>query len=248
MNNVLNKSVISHIKTCKIFAFFAGIFYSLWILTYFVTPIDILNPTLSPDFFDIVSTQKFFFILNNVSFIFASFCMIGIVSTFNFLGRQENYGILNFISLIGTIGFSFGILSKTSYLFYVLKLIPIFDLLSPTMQEIITTIGIQQFDYGVMSFGATGLWFFIVSYLALNNQNIPKQLSITSLLIGFFSISLVIFGFIYPSHISQSNSALLPAIDLANICFVSYIFLLNVWVFLEAFYLHSFDLDKLDHT
>ena len=245
MNNQINKSVISHINICKVFSFIAGIFYSIWILTYFITPLDILNPVLSPDFFDIISHQKIVFILNNVSFILASFCMIGIVSTFNFLGRQENSGILSYISLIGTIGFSFGILSKTSYLFYTLKLIPIYDLLPFATQDTITTIGIQQFDYGVMSFGATGAWFFIVSFLALDNKNIPKQLSISSLLIGILSISLVLFGFFYPSHVNQVDSELLYIIDPANICFVLYIFLLNVWVFLEAIYLHKIDFSKL---
>ena len=71
------------------------------------------------------------------------------------------------------------------------------------------------------------------------------QQDISSLLIGILSISLVLFGFFYPSHVNQVDSELLYIIDPANICFVLYIFLLNVWVFLEAIYLHKIDFSKL---
>ena len=234
-----SKSVYSHINTCKFFSFLAGLFYILWIVSYVFIPIDLLNPSLSLEFFAIVKQKKAIFIINNMSFIFASFCMIGIVSTFNFLGRDENAGILNFISVIGTIGFSFGILSKTSYLFYIMKLIPIYESLSFFKQDMIKTIGIQQFDYGVMSFGATGIWFFVVSFLALTNSSIPKKLSIMSLFIGIFSVLLVVFGFIFPPEVSYPKHELFIHFDIGNLCFLGYISLLNIWVFLEGFYLHS---------
>ena len=53
-----------------------------------------MNPILTPDFFDMIEQKSFFFILNHISFILASFCMIGVVSTFNYLGRDENKGML----------------------------------------------------------------------------------------------------------------------------------------------------------
>ena len=221
---IVSAELKNYMKVCQVCTLGAFCFLIIWAGTTFILPLDLLNPALNTIFFEKVNKYQEIYIINQISFIFVSLSMIGIVLTFFKFGRSHLKGILSFISYLGIVGFSVSIVTKLSNLFYALKFVSIFAYLDPTQQSVIALIGFQNFDYGVLTYGATGIWFFWVSYIATSNNLIPKHLSVTSLLVGFMSIGLFI------AEITQLYV-------LSSWLFLLYIILLIAWTWLEFIFI-----------
>lgn len=213
----------SYIKSSVWCSFIAAILYLLWVVSMFILPENMLPH--SPGNYLNVDGSTGVYIFHQLSFIFASLFMIPVVIVFFALARDNNKGLVSFVTVLGVIGFIFSAFSRVKYLLLLDFLQLNQSFLSS--QPIVYQAHLQHaFELSFFGFFLVGVWFFVNAFLAFTNEHVPKILS----LMGFF-LGLVIQAILIVQ--------ILDMLLLSKILFTVYTGLILTWIFWEQGYLKS---------
>ena len=225
----------SYIKWGTKFGFIAGIFFLVWIVTLFMMPLDYSTLRISEQNAFALLDSFWPFFIHQISFIFASLFMIPLVNVFYVLARDKNKGLVAFMSVLGCVGFVFSAFGRLSLLVMMSKLFFHPELFIYNKEAVIFNAQYFAFDFGLFGLFLTGLWFVVNSYLAFNNNKLPKILVIMGFLIGSNSLLMI-----------YSQNANIP--HWSQLFFTTYTLLLLIWIFWEGKFLNDLLVKHKQHT
>ena len=126
--------------------------------------------------------------------------MIGvIISTFITLSRDENYGMLSWVSILGIMGYLVGLIQCIEDISLIPYLADQYKIGNQYIQEIIVLFGISNPKMYLLSFGLPGMWFITVSLKGDTNKHIPKVLIFLGVLWGIGNI-ITAFSYAFNIH------------------------------------------------
>tara|TARA_B100001989_G_C24453921_1_gene420527 strand:- start:72 stop:764 length:693 start_codon:yes stop_codon:yes gene_type:complete len=166
----------------------AGLFYSILTIFAFLLPSSIATYMATEQYFADFKDIKLMFLSLKTFHICANLAMIGVVSAFLTLCRDNNYGIVSWCTIIAIIGYSIGIFQNIQDISIIPHLATQYEQGSIAIQQTILSLGVSNPVLFIMSLGLPGIWFIAVSLIALNNKSIPKLLVILGLLWGVGNI------------------------------------------------------------
>ena len=169
---------------CKIggyCAFIAGICYSMIVCCAFLSPASIASYVTSEQYFKDFEGYRNIFIFLKGLMIIANSAFVGVVLAFHSLVRPENYGKMTFFSVLAIIGLGVGVFQSVLDMTMVPYLADQYAIGSDIVKEVIIAIGVANPALYIISLGFPGVWFILVSLMALSNKSIPRLL----VLLGF---------------------------------------------------------------
>ncbi|MBE33093.1 hypothetical protein CL647_03105 [bacterium] len=179
------------ISCCKLGAFssiLAGFFYLIIAILMFQIPSSIITYQASETYFSDFSKYSLTFINIKVMVILASMAMIGVVCTFLSLCRPENIAIVLWSSILAFLGYSFCIYQAIMDISVIPELTKTFLVEPSVIQDVIVAFGVSNPKMFILTSGFCGIWFLVVSYLAISNKSIPKLLIILGFIWGIGNI------------------------------------------------------------
>ena len=227
----LTKRQLSHCKFGGYCAITAGLCYAILTIFAFLLPSSIATYIATEQYFADFKDVKYMFLALKFFHSLANLAMIGVVSVFMSLCRDENYGVVSWCTIIAIRGYAVGIFQNIQDASVIPHLATQYELGNAAIQESIISFGVSNPFLFIVSLGLPGIWFIVVSIIGLSNQNIPKLLVILGFLWGIGNImtaiahSLVILELIY------------------LVAFGAFIFA-PLWGFMEGFYLLKMVKDK----
>ena len=169
----------------------AGIAYILIVYCAFLSPDSIASYVTSPTYFEEFQYYEPIFVFLKWTMLAANLAMIGVVCAFHALRRDENEGLMSWLSTIAIIGFGIGMYQSVQDLSMVPYLAEQYSKGDALIREVIIALGVANPMVYVISLGLPGVWFIGVSWRALDNPNIPKHLILLGFLWGCGNITTV---------------------------------------------------------
>ena len=173
-------------------AFVGGFCYVLVVVCAFLSPESIASYVTSEQYFKDFKSYRPIFIFLKWLMLIANAAFIGVVLAFQSLSRDKNYGVVTFFSVLALVGFSVGILQSVLDLSMVPYLATQFEIGSKYVKEVIIALGVANPSLYIISLGLPGLWFILLSLLAINHPKIPRLLVLLGLLWGIGNLVTVI--------------------------------------------------------
>ena len=221
-----SKQKISCCKLGAITSILAGFFYLIIAVLMFKVPSSIITYEASESYFRDFSNYSLIFINIKVMVIFASIAMIGVVCSFLALCRPENVAIVLWASILAFLGYSFCIYQAIMDISVIPELTKTFLIEPGVIQDVIVAFGVSNPKMFILTSGFSGIWFLVVSYLAISNKSIPKFL----ILLGF------IWGF---GNVLTAVGYAFSIISILYIVSMVTIVVAPIWGLSEGFYLLS---------
>jgi hypothetical protein len=187
--NIALKSLLNMGSTC---AFIAGISYVIIVFCAFLSPTTIASYVTSNQYFKDFEGYRNIFIFLKIMMVIANSALIGVVLTFYSLRRAKNHGVMTLFSALAIIGLGVGILQSLQDATIVPHLANQYERASADLKNVIIAFGVANPAIYVVSLGLPGVWFIVVSLLALSNPFLPKPLVFLGLLWGVGNIVTVI--------------------------------------------------------
>ena len=184
----LTPKQLSHCKFGAYCAMTAGLCYGILTIFAFLLP---------PSIATYIATEQYFIDFKNVKYMFlalkffhstANLAMIGVVSVFMTLCRDENYGIVSWCTIIAIIGYSLGILQNIQDASVIPHLASQYEVGNMALQKTIISLGVSNPFLFIISLGLPGIWFIVVSVLGWSNKGLPRLLIILGILWGMGNI------------------------------------------------------------
>ena len=173
-------------------AFVAGFCYVLVVGCAFLSPQSIASYVSSEQYFkDFKGYRSIFIVLKGLLMV-ANIAFIGVVLAFQSLARDKNYGIVTFFSVLALVGFAVGVLQSIMDLSMVPYLATQYEMGSIHVKEVIIALGVANPSLYIISLGLPGLWFVLLSLLAINHPKIPRLLVLLGLLWGIGNLVTVV--------------------------------------------------------
>lgn len=158
--------------------------------------------------------------------IFASIAMIGVVCSFLALCRPENIAVVLWSSILAFLGYGFGIYQAIMDISVIPELTKTYLIEPGIIQDVIVAFGVSNPKMFILTAGLPGIWFLVVSYLAMSNKHIPKFLIILGFIWGFGNIFSAI-GYAF---------SIVQVLYVVSICII---LVAPIWGLSEGFYLLS---------
>ena len=124
--------------------------------------------------------------------IIANGAFVGVVLAFHSLVRAKNYGVMTLFSVLAIIGLGVGVFQSVLDMTMVPYLADQYAMGSDFVKEVIIAIGVANPAIYIISLGFPGLWFIVVSVMALDNKNIPRLLVLLGLMWGVGNLATVV--------------------------------------------------------
>ena len=222
----MDQEKISYLRIGSIFSLFFGLLGSIYSISTIVFLLGDLLPLWSLKFFQAAPNNEL--LLNTLfwSALLLNVILLGIIITFQSLVRDENSGIVNWISIVSIIGVGSSLYQNSIIVKNLSPLISRFKSFPEDLQEAISLIKVFEGDQFILFWLSIGLWFIVVSFLAHNNKLIPKLLIYLGYLLGF-------------SSIINSLSVIINSESLYVISLFLLTILLPLWGFREGFFLRK---------
>ncbi len=154
----------------------------------------------------------------------ANGAMIGVVGAFHSLHRDENTGLMNWVSSLALIGFGVGMLQSVQDFSMVPYLADQYSQGDSLVRDIIITLGVANPSLYILSLGLPGIWFIVVSWRALDNPEIPRHLIYLGFLWGAGNLLTVV------AHV-------FVIIDLINLVALGALICAPLWSICEGLFL-----------
>jgi len=172
--------------------FGAGACFFLVVLCAFPAPASVTSYIASDQYFSDFENYRPLFILLKWLLFVANMCMVGVACTFYSLRREENHGVMAWITCVAIIGFGIGMLQSVQDLSTVPYLADKYAAGTPIIRETIIALGVANPSIYILSLGLPGFWFLFVSWRAMDNPEIPKHLLALGFLWGAGNLLTVI--------------------------------------------------------
>lgn len=191
---------------CRFGAFaslLAGMFYVCIVTCAFILPSSIATYVASPEYFQDFIQHKNLFIALKYLMMGANLAMIGVVTSFYFLCRDEKRPIMAWVSTTALIGYGVGMYQSVQDLSMIPLLAEKYMSGDILVKDMIITMGVSNPALFIVTLGLPGIWFIVISLEALSNKYIPKALVFLGLMWGVGNImtaiahALVILPLIY---------------------------------------------------
>ena len=170
----------------------AGACFFLVVLCAFLSPASVTSYVASDQYFSHFKSYRPIFVLLKWLLFFANMSMVGVACTFFSLRREENHGLVAWITCVAIIGFGIGMLQSVQDLSTVPYLADKYAAGTPTTREVIIALGVANPSIYILSLGLPGIWFILVSWRALDNPGIPKHLLTLGFLWGVGNLLTVV--------------------------------------------------------
>lgn len=223
---MFNEVQESYVKWGTKFGLLAGICFFIWIVTLFMMPLDYSTLRISSQNSSSLLNSFWPFFIHQASFIVGSLLMLPLVNLFYVLARDKNKGLVGFVSILGLVGFVFNAFGRLALLVMMSQLFFYPEIFMYSEDAVIFNAQYFAFDFGLFGLLLTGFWFFVNSYLAFNNNKLPKVLVIMGFCIGLNSL-----GMIYTQNANLAT--------VSQVLFTSYTVFLLIWLFWESSFLQS---------
>ena len=178
-------------------AFIAGLCYVLVVFCAIKSPASIVTYIASEQYFNDFINYKPYFITLKWLLFFANLALVGVVCTFHSLKRKESTGLMNWASSVGLIGLGIGMYQSIVDMSIIPRLATQYAASNQVIQEVIIALGIANPALFILSMGLPGIWFIVVSLMALSNKTIPKVLVFLGFFWGIGNIITVIAHVLY---------------------------------------------------
>lgn len=206
IEHLSQEEVLKKATLCRVgayCAFTAGISYLMIVCCAFLAPSSIASYVTSPQYFEAFKTYEPIFIFLKALMIIANAAFVGVVLAFHTLVRAYNYGRMTFFSAVSIIGLGVGVFQSVLDMTVVPHLAYQYSIGTEAVKASIIAFGVANPALYLVSLGFPGLWFILVSMMALNNPQIPRLLVLLGFLWGVgnlvtvFAHLLVIIWLIY---------------------------------------------------
>ena len=221
-----SKQKISCCKLGAISAILAGFFYLIIAVLTFKLPSSLITYEASEEYFRHFSNFSLTFMNLKIMVIFASIAMIGVVCAFLALCRPENIAVVLWSSILAFLGYGFGIYQSIMDISVIPELTKTYLIEPGIIQDVIVAFGVSNPKMFILTAGLPGIWFLVVSYLAMSNKHIPKFLIILGFIWGFGNIFSAI-GYAF---------SIVQVLYVVSICII---LVAPIWGLSEGFYLLS---------
>ena len=187
-----NDRLASLCRVGAICAFVAGACYLAIVICAIMLPSSIASYVTSPQYFKDFASNKGLFMFLKALMMISNAAFVGVVIAFHALCRPVNFGKMTFFSALAIIGLGVGVFQSVADMTMVPYLAEQYALGSQVVKDVIVSLGVSNPSLYIVTLGFPGLWFILVSLMALNNPDIPKLLVALGLLWGIGNIVTVI--------------------------------------------------------
>ncbi|RAP33130.1 hypothetical protein DID77_03520 [Candidatus Marinamargulisbacteria bacterium SCGC AG-439-L15] len=170
----------------------AGALYVCIVCCAFLSPASIASYVTSEQYFLDFQSYRPIFIFLKWLMLFANMAMVGVVSCFHSLHRDETHGLMTILSTLAIIGFGVGMYQSVQDLSMVPYLADQYESANQLVRDVIIAIGVANPSIYIITLGLPGIWFIAVSLLAWDNPDIPRGLLILGIMWGSGNIMTVI--------------------------------------------------------
>jgi hypothetical protein len=173
-------------------AFVSGICYVLIVGCAMLSPASIASYVASPTYFNDFKSYQSIFIFLKAIMMLANASFVGVILAFHSLVRSDNYGKMTVISVIAIIGLGVGIFQSVIDMTMVPYLADQYYNGNDLVKHMIIVLGVANPSIYIVSLGFPGMWFMVVSWMAVTNPHIPRPLVMLGFIWGLGNIATVI--------------------------------------------------------
>ncbi len=166
-----------------------GFFYSVFVILFLFKN---LLPVWSLKFFNQAEGHLLFLNLLFFVGVLLNTFFLGVVISFHSLCREENKGLVSWISLVAIIGASTALFQQSTVIANLGLITQSFFNFGGDIQSAISFIKLTQGDHYLFYWASLSIWFISLSCLAINNKLIPSYLVGLGILVGVLSFFIVV--------------------------------------------------------
>ena len=204
----------------RVICLLVGIFGFISFFSSIFLPESLQHIILTNDYLNDYGNYIWHFRFTNISFIIFKILSVGLIAFFYLIVRPKNFALVFFISLLSAYGSFLGAVYHLKLTMYVDQLYIAYQTADQVVQTILLTVGLPNYDQRIFISGLPALWWFVVSFLAITNQVIPRKLIVLG-----FSISATLVAYIILFYLEQVSGL--------KWVFLMYAALITIWSILE---------------
>lgn len=173
-------------------AYITGASYVFIVICAFMSPSSVASYVTSAQYFKAFKDYMPIFVALKLVMMVANGAMVGVVASFYALRRPKYHGVMTLFSLLAIIGLGVGMLQSIQDATVAPHLAEAYYAADVATQKVIIAFGVANPAIYGLSLGLPGIWFIIVSLLALSNPKIPRLLVLLGLIWGIGNITTVV--------------------------------------------------------
>jgi hypothetical protein len=165
-------------------AYVAGVLFTIILFCALFSPKSVVTYIASEQYFLDFESYRPIFVYLKWLLLGANLALIGVVFCYFSLCRDENYGLMGFVSAVAIVGLGVGCYQSIQDATMIPYLADVYQQGSTQVRQIIIGLGVANPSLYILSMGLPGLWFIIVSFTARDNAKIPGYLLVLGVLWG----------------------------------------------------------------